>query len=284
MSNLSYTQLKRLQSIDFRLYFYGFFSRKDIAEEFDVREEAISRDIALYQERYSYNLTYDSSKRRYVITDKFAPAYTYNSNEVLSYMSKRFDGFSYSQEYGISIYKLKLNSFLNTEILSKITQAISQKRVLKINYYSRASGKSLREIVPFSITNIGTKYYLRAYCRKRGKFISFVIARIQQPELILDSKILEHEQHVRDTQWNNFVTLKLSPHPKLSNPEFVKLDYNIEDKRLEVKVRSAFAGYFLRMWNVDCSKGNRLDENIYHLYLENNSVLDDVESAFIAPR
>jgi hypothetical protein len=79
------------------------------------------------------------------------------------------------------------------------------------------------------------------------------------------------------------VSLQLVPHPDMKWPEAVELDYGMTQGVLEVTTCAAMAGYVLQRWSVDASPNHRLDPNSHHLWLQNNEVLNGVQSAVLAP-
>lgn len=155
----------------------------------------------------------------------------------------------------------------------------------KVSYHSFSSGESEREIVPFSLANNGLRWHVRAYDRRRGRFIDFVLTRIARSALLEESSIEEHEQVSHDIQWNRIVSLDLVPHPAKSAHEIIAMDYGmaLPERVLKVNVRAALAGYFLRQWSVDCSPSHSLDGPEIRLWLRNPVALYGVDSANLAP-
>ncbi|GFO63650.1 hypothetical protein GMPD_15690 [Geomonas paludis] len=100
---------------------------------------------------------------------------------------------------------------------------------------------------------------------------------------MLEDTILENETRDADIQWNRIVELEIAPHPKVQYPETIELDYGMTSGVLQVNVRAAMAGYMLRHWNVDCSKGHKHDGNEMQLCLRNPAALYGVQNALMAP-
>ena len=57
---------RRLEFIEFRLFWEGGVNRSDIIEMFDVSVPQASKDLTLYQERAPLNAIYDKSAKRYI--------------------------------------------------------------------------------------------------------------------------------------------------------------------------------------------------------------------------
>jgi hypothetical protein len=66
---------RRLEFIEFRLFWEGGVNRADIIEMFDVSVPQASKDLTLYQERAPNNAIYDKSAKRYVAGNHFQPCF-----------------------------------------------------------------------------------------------------------------------------------------------------------------------------------------------------------------
>lgn len=127
------------------------------------------------------------------------------------------------------------------------------------------------------------RWHTRAYDRKNGKFIDFVISRMDDAQLLKHSTIEKHELGANDIQWNRIVELDLVPHPARGSNELVQRDYGMEDGVLHLKLRAAMAGYVLRQWHVDCSPNHDINDEAFRLWLRDPLALYGVESAKLAP-
>ncbi len=283
LSEINQAQKERLSHIDFRAYFLGEIGRSDLISRFGIGEAAATRDITLYRELAPQNLEYDTKARSYVMSEAFNPLFEYTSHQVLAALSQGFgEDFVGSHKAMISCETpAELNRPL-LPVLSVLTRAIYHRRVVRIQYRSLDSGLSSRDIVPFVLVDNGLRWHVRAYCRKREKFIDFVITRIADP-MITDSEPQEQEKREVDIQWNRVVEMELVAHPKLSYPETIEMDYAMQDGVLRVNVRAAVAGYVLRRWNVDCTEDHRMDGAEYHLWLRNRAALYGVRNLRLAP-
>jgi hypothetical protein len=64
---------RRLEFIEFRLFWEGGINRSDIINTFDVSVPQASKDLTLYQERAPQNAIYDKSAKRYIASEHFEP-------------------------------------------------------------------------------------------------------------------------------------------------------------------------------------------------------------------
>jgi len=73
LTTLKWGVERRLEFIEFRLFWEGGVNRSDIIDMFDVSVPQASKDLTLYQERAPRNALYDKSAKRYVASEQFAP-------------------------------------------------------------------------------------------------------------------------------------------------------------------------------------------------------------------
>lgn len=284
LATLNQTQKERLSYIDFRLMFLGIIQRSDLIQRFGMKEAAATRDIALYKKLAEENLFYDTKARTYFYADSFVPLFDYTPQRALTALTSGF-GDDFVGVHTRAMLLCESPAQLGTPhltLLSVLTRAITQHKVVKVRYYSLSSGSSTREIVPFAIVDSGLRWHVRAYDRKRSRFTDFVINRIEKP-VIIKSPVHEHESKEADNQWNRIVELEIIPHPNLEHPETIARDYDMSDGILDINVRAVVAGYLLRRWNIDCSVDHSLNGTEYHLWLRNYQALYGVSSNVIAP-
>lgn len=281
-SSLSLAQRERLAYIEFRLFFLGEVRRQDLMDRFGIAPAAATRDFAHYREHCPDNLTLDGSSKTYVLSPSFRPAFAHNVERVLMMLSRGFgDGLSQIND---ELLSCELPLVLNrpaVEILAPVTRAIYQQKVVRMRYFSKTSGLSEREIVPFALANDGLRWHVRAFDRKSGEFRDFVFTRMDSTEL-LDSKPAKYELPAQDIQWNRIVELDIVPHPDCEHSEITERDYGMVNGVLHLKLRAAMAGYVLRQWQVDCSADHSVKEQGCRLWLRDVLALYGVKSAVLA--
>ena len=280
---LSQAQRERLAYIDFRLYFMGEIGRPDLTSRFGVASAAATRDLAMYREVAPRNIEFDGSNKIYRIGKAFEPLFNLAPQRVLSALSLGFgDGVDATQQPMLLCESPAVLSSPRMEVLAPMCRAIHAKCPVAIRYNSMSSGESERVIVPFALVDGGLRWHIRAFDRKNGEFRDFVVTRIEAPRL-LDEESKSNERPENDIQWNRIVELDLVPHPRLSRPEIITMDYGMPDGLIRMRVRAAVAGYMLLRWSVDCSRDHRLKEEQYRLWLSDPLALYGVESAKLAP-
>ena len=283
VESLSQAQRERLAYIDFRLYFFGEIGRPDLTSRFGVAPAGATRDLALYREIAPQNIEFDGSSKVYRIGKDFEPLFEHAPQRVLSALALGFgDGVNVDSQPLLPCESPASLSSPRMDVLASICRAIHSKRPAAIRYHSMSSGKSERVIVPFALVDTGLRWHVRAFDRKSGEFRDFVVTRIEEPTL-LDEEPKSNERPDNDIQWTRIVELDFVPHPRLSRPEIIRMDYGMKDGSIRMRVRAAVAGYMLLRWSVDCSPDHRLTDEQYRLWLSDPLALYGVENAKLAP-
>lgn len=283
VEHLSQAQRERLAYIDFRLYFFGEIGRPDLTSRFGVAPAGATRDLALYREIAQQNIEFDGSSKVYRIGKNFVPLFEHASQRVLSTLALGFgDGVNVGAPPQLPCESPTALSNPKMDVLAPVCRAIHAKRPVAIRYHSMSSGESERVIVPFALVDTGLRWHVRAFDRKSGEFRDFVVTRIEAPTL-LEEEPQANERPDNDIQWTRIVELDFVPHPRLSRPEIIRMDYGMKDGSIRMRVRAAVAGYMLLRWSVDCSPDHRMTDEQYRLWLSDPLALYGVENAKLAP-
>lgn len=276
----------RLEFLEFMLRFRGWISRADLTERFGLKEAAATRDIRLYRDHAEKNMELNPRTKIYEIKeDTFKPLFSLPVQTALSKIrtEKICEAMGMS-DFGGVMCPPRL-SLPNIDLLANITRAISSGSRLDVDYFSVKNGSSKKSLLPHAIFDNGVHWYIRAQDNKDGKFKSYALTRFVSANLDHDS-VLQPEIKAKDHQWNRMVQLELVPHPNrknVSKPETIIHDLNMNDGCLKVMVRATVAGYWLHLWDVDCTEDHSLQGYNYQLWLRNHQTLYDVESRGIAP-
>ncbi len=283
---LSTSQRERLAFIEFRLWFLGKVSRKDVLERFDIATAAGTRDLVLYKELAPNNLIYIGKSYQY--DSDFKPIFQHQPERVLSALTSGFGDGERGTDY--TLLPNSVPARLNQpplRLLATITRAIHNRRPLKLIYHSMKTGANPREIVPLALVDSGLRWHVRAFDRTKNEFRDLVLTRMEKlSEFNLGDKrheIQTHEDLQFDKQWQEIVELNLVPHPSHPHPESIMRDYGMVKGALRVKTRAASAGYVLRQWQVDCSNKGTLSGAEFRLLLSNKDALMHVDSLVLAP-
>ena len=284
LTALSQAQRDRLAFIELRLRFVGDLQRQDLVKRFGVKTAAATRDMNLYRELAPGNVSYDASGKRYVLPPDFAPIFDYPTERVLTWLTQGFgDGEPAPLKSWVACETPSNITRPALDTLAAVTRAIHRRCPLRLAYHSISSGRSVREIVPFALIDTGLRWHVRAFDRKSQEFRDFVITRIEEPVVLSDDAVADHEKSEQDIQWTRIVELQLVPHPDQPHPYITEMDYGMKKGVLEMRVRAATAGYMLRKWSVDCSADHSLRTPEYRLWLQDPLSLYGVKNALLAP-
>ena len=265
-NRLSPTLERRLEFVELLAYFNGTVSRDEIMNRFSISAASATNTLSEYSQIAPRNLSYNVRLKCYEISRSFKPVFN------LRMLMER-----------IPVYTLPLLHNMADDVVERvaiISRAIQQTRSLRIEYSSVSSGRNPREIVPVAFADNLLRWHLRAYDRRRKKYADFVLSRILEVDPLEGDTIEEFEHPKNDKQWHTFIDLEIAAHP-----------HNIADAESfapglhsrGVRIRAATAGYFLLLWNVDCSLGADLRGGEYQYVLKNVAEISQVADLALAP-
>ncbi len=283
LDELSFEQKQRLAFIDFSLQYFGQISVQDLIKKFAAGLAASNQDLHIYRCLAPENWQLNQEAQLYHRLPSFKALFPHDAESVLHGLANGFgDGFSQALKPSQICFDAIKLIHPNTEVIATIMRAIQRKSAVRINYVSTSSGESEREVVPHALINNGQRWHLRGHDRINKRFADFVVTRIKQINGS-DSSVSAHESAEADLNWQNVVELKLIPHPSLTHPEAIELDYQMTDGELIIRCRAALASYLLRQWSVDCSKQYQFADGVCQLALKNHDVLSLLENTTIVP-
>lgn len=287
LAELSSAQRQRLAYIEFRVWFYGEVTRKDVLDRFEVATAAGTRDMALYRELAPANVVYEQKRYRYLST--FQPLFQHPVERVLASLTSGFGAGEPAS--GGTMLPHAVPARLNQpdlKTLATVTRAIQGGFPLQLIYHSMKTGAVKRVIVPHALVDSGLRWHVRAYDRTKGEFRDLVLTRMEhvRPLGVTGgrlSTVADHERLDADDQWNRQVVLTLAPHPAHPHPVSIERDFGMQDGHLTVHLRAAVAGYVLRQWQVDCSPDACLRGPEFRLRLVDRAQLHGADNAVLAP-
>lgn len=249
---------RRLEFIEFRLYWEGGIRRADITEKFGVSVPQASADIGAYQLTAPSNLVYDASEKRYVSTPDFRPVFLDLSAE--SYLVHLRD----AAEDRVRLVDSWLGSTpsvavmplpsrrVKSDVLRSLVTAIRETRSVEVLYQSmnkENTEKTWRRLSPHSLVNDGARWHVRAYCSKASAYRDFLLSRCEEAKNIGPAEGFV----VDDKSWNELFEVLICPNPKLT--EFQKKgiaeDYGMIDGKMSIRVRKALLFYFEKILRLD---------------------------------
>ena len=253
---------RRLEFIEFRLFWEGGVNRADIIEMFDVSVPQASKDLTLYQERAPNNAIYDKSAKRYVAGDHFQPcflkpdpaAYLNQLRSVSEGILDRSHAWiGQSLPYEAAPAPVR---GVNAQILRSVISAIRQSQAIEVRYQSLSRPEPRwRWLAPHAIGFDGFRWHARAYCETDRMFKDFLLSRMLETRDTRPSGVAADT----DADWHEFVTIEIGPHPELSETQkkVIALDYGMRGERAKIRVRKALLYYALKRLGLDTDPAAR---------------------------
>lgn len=247
---------RRLEFIDYRLYWLGHVNRSDLIDFFGVSVPQASADLSEYQAEAEGNAVYDKTRKAYVPGPDFKPRFFEPSaDQYLAELRLMEAGILDTDEaWAVRLPIMSIAPILRRRIapatLRSILAAIRTKLSLKVSYQSMsATEPKTRWISPHALGFDGYRWHARAWCHTRNKFADFVLARVLK---VSDSKPSDINPE-RDAPWNREVTMKLVPHPALKDGKrkAVELDFGMTNGSIEVRARLCLTYYIERQFGLD---------------------------------
>lgn len=244
---------RRLEFIEFRLYWEGGINRSDLIDFFGVSVPQASKDLSQYQELAPGNMAYDKSEKRYFAPETFEPRFFRpDPDQYLSQLRSLTDGTSARAESWIANppeadIALTPKRDIDIKVLRGILVAVRNQQSVEILYQSMNKLRPepiWRRITPHAFGYDGFRWHARAYCHLENKFKDFLLPRMlgirKQGELGAPGE--------NDHLWNEYFDIKIGPHPRLtdSQKEVVAKDYGFLDGYGVLSVRYAMLFYVLK--------------------------------------
>ena len=242
---------KRLEFIEFRLFWEGGINRANIVDQFGISIPQASKDLTLYEEKAPGNLHYDKSAKRYRAANHFKPVFLKpNAAAYLAHL-----GAATGPEIGSSESWLDAapefdampipHRRVDACVLRKILRAIREAQSLEVLYQSMSANRPTpewRRITPHALGNDGLRWHVRSFCHIDHKFKDFILSRslnAQKPDA-------PGATSADDKLWHDRFPVALTPNPELSDSQqgVIAQDYQMTDGRAEVLVRKALLYYF----------------------------------------
>jgi hypothetical protein len=255
---------RRLEFIEFRVYWEGGVNRGEIVEKFGVSVPQASADLTLYQSLAPVNLVYDSSQKRYVAGPGFRPRLlSPDAERYLSQVGAVADGDLGLGDTWISAAPdvdamIIPQGKVAPEILRGLLAAIRVNESVEIEYQSfnvARPEKLWRRITPLAFGFNGVRWHVRAFCHLTEGFKDFVLSRCTD----LRKNGPPGATGSDDTYWHRRFDVVVAPHPGLSDSQrqTVAHDYGMSGLRLVLPVRMAMLFYFNKRMRFDMYEYDR---------------------------
>jgi hypothetical protein len=260
LNNVRWGTIKRLEFIEFKLFWDGSVNRSDLVSKFSVSIPQASADLKLYQEIVSDGCYYDSSLKAYRPHDNFVPKILQLSAEqYLSLLRLSNEGILESTSAELWTSSLPASDSLSVPqrkicpvVLRTVLQATRSSCAIEIEYHSMNYDRdvsNLRLIAPHSFGFDGFRWHARAFCLIDMRYKDFSLSRCKSAKLLHNQRV----NHSQDNAWHNFFTVVITPNPALEieKKRAIEHDYCMVDGELHIPVREAMLFYFHRRMRFD---------------------------------
>ena len=249
---------KRMEFIEFRLFWEGGINRADIIDQFGVSVPQASKDLTLYEVKAPGNLRYDKSAKRYRASDGFKPVFLEPDAAMYLAHLRAATGLDAgpSETWLATTPDFDAmpipNRRINVAVLRDVLTAIREGRSLGIRYQSMNPSRTVlewRRITPHALGNDGLRWHARAFCHIDQKFKDFILSRCLNARKF-DAPGASPED---DRLWHERFAVALAPNPALSESQriVVAQDYEMKEGLAEVPVRKALLYYFEKRLRLD---------------------------------
>ena len=249
---------KRLEFIEFRLYWEGGINRADITDQFGVSVPQASKDLTLYEEKAPGNLIYDKSAKRYLAAPDLKPVFlephagmylTQLRADTLSADGLEESWLSATPEFDAMPVPYRR---VEVVVLRAILAAIRNDRAIEIEYQSMSTHRPVPEwrwITPHALGHDGLRWHVRAHCHIDHKFKDFILSRFLQ----VRGQNAPAAKAEADRYWREIFEVTLAPNPALSKAQqaIIAQDYEMTDGKITVPVRKALLYYFQKRLRLD---------------------------------
>lgn len=197
----------RLLQILFILLEKGSVTAPDLAEKFEVSARTIYRDIdalsaagipiyavrgkgggIFLQDNYALDKVLFTDEEQKEILIAIQSLKLINGSLSTSLVSKLSSLF---KKESLDWLEIDFSDWtgLRNELFEKLQQAILSRKVIQVNYLSHKGEFIARELEPLKLVFRNKAWYIYAYCRLRGDFRLFKIARMRNLMLLSESFI-----------------------------------------------------------------------------------------------
>jgi hypothetical protein len=252
---------QRLEFIDFRLFWEGKINRADIVDRFKISVPQASKDLSLYEALAPGNMDYNTSGKRYLATQEFAPRFfAPSADQYLIQLRNVTDQTSGPTDTWLgslpSADAMPIpQRRVNVDVLRALLGAIKNHRSVHVLYQSmnrERPGPMWRWISPHALAHDGLRWHVRGFCHEQGRFKDFVLSRC-----LSSGEARETEANANtDDHWNQYFSVVLIPNPALSSEqqEVIAQDYRMEYGQIAIAVRKALLYYFNKRLRLDVAK------------------------------
>ena len=251
---------RRLEFIDFRLFWDGRFNRRDMAETFGISAQQASVDIGQYEKIAPNNLAYDRAEKAYRRTEHFRPAFIGETVDQYLLQLIAIENRWMRQEdtwFGVfpTVEVVTLGGRpTDSTVLLRVLEAVRNGLEVDIEYASlTGSTQPSRTIAPHALAHSAGRWYIRSWSRDHNDFRDYSLNRI---DVVADSRPSSIDPAL-DFEWVHEINLVIVPNPDLPRERQAAIasELGMTDERLVRSCRLSLSFYLMSQYNLDVEPG-----------------------------
>lgn len=249
---------RRLEFIEFRLYWEGRINRSDLTEFFGVSVPQASKDLSQYQELAPGNMDYDKSEKRYSASPNFQPRFLRpDPDRYLAQLRSVADDIVPLDETWLGnppdLGAMPIpHRRVDASVLRALLRCVRDRKSVEVEYQSMNPKRAIaqwRRITPHAFGSDGLRWHVRAYCHIDNSFKDFLLSRcLKQRDIAAPGASASD-----DAEWQSTIEVKLIPNPKLSDEQkaVIATEFEMQDGGTTLPIRRALLYYFSRRLRID---------------------------------
>ncbi len=251
---------RRLEFIDFRLFWEARFNRKDVAETFGISAQQASADIRQYENVAPNNLAYDRAEKAYKRTDRYIPAFVGQTIEryLLQLVAIENQWMRSEDTWFNSIPPLEVVTLgrraTDPTVLLRVLEAVRNRLEIDVEYASlTGSTQPSRTIAPHALAHSAGRWYVRSWSRQHNDFRDYNLDRLSAVAASRPSSI----DPALDFEWVHEINLVILPNPSLprERQDAVATELGMTDGRLVRPCRLSLSFHLMSEYNLDVEPG-----------------------------
>ncbi|WP_341023876.1 helix-turn-helix transcriptional regulator [Brevundimonas diminuta] len=252
----SWTLNRRLEFIDWKLFWEGRLNRNDLEEMFGISQPQASVDLRNYRDAAPENIEYNSTEKAYLPGRNMRPSFLrISADRILLQLRAFLTGALPREDLWFRDLPTvdmapDIARHVDPDLLRRVLAAIRSRHAVDIRYQSLTKSR-WRAVAPHALAFDGYRWHLRAWCCEREDFRDFVLSRIDEWGQLKPA----FYDPADDMEWNTKITLRLCPHSGLNEEQkqAILRDYDMSEGCREIEVRLSMAYYFIKRMNLDLS-------------------------------
>ncbi len=251
---------RRLEFIDFRLFWDGRLNRRDMAETFGISVQQASVDIGQYEKIAPDNLAYDRAEKAYRRTERFSPAFIGENIDqyLLQLVAIENQWMRQEDTWFGSVLPIEVVTLggrpTDPAVLLRVLEAMRNRLEIDIEYASlTGSTQPSRTIAPHALAHSTGRWYVRSWSRDHNDFRDYSLNRIS---VVADSRPSSIDPAL-DFEWAHEINFVIVPNPRLSRERqaAISAELGMTDERLVRSCRLSLSFYLMSQYNLEIEPG-----------------------------